>query len=223
MFITPWEVARYSTLSKEFPVAMISNVLEQTEMDFMDRYFGYDFRVILEGDLKLDSNTYQEWVSNYSYAANSKVIYNGLRYVSNVTTIAVPGYINNSDWVVYEIFTQSEYNDLWKRFLRKALSFEIAAPAVIFATFQAKGNGLMRFNGQDSMTATQADIGIFTKALESQRDRLEKLMTKWIIKAHETYDDPRDSLFKEIEFIETDECFTGTFKRISRSRMTMRT
>lgn len=202
MFITPWEVIKYSPLEKEFPTNAVSNVLEQTEMDCLNRYFGDEFRSLLESDLKIDSSVYIEYNPGTTYAGGTKVISNGLRYEANYSTAKVPG-SNNPDWALYEIFKTSEYNDLWVRYLRNYLAFEIASPAVTFATYKAKGNGLMTFADQNTgqVTASQATFGIFKKELQAQCDSIKDLMTIWIKKAHATYADPLTSLFYKVSFI----------------------
>ena len=218
MFITPWEVVKYSPLEKEFPGDKVASVLEHTEMEALNRFFGNDFREVLQLDLKLDSNVYLEYVLGNTYAANSKVIYEGLRYVSNVSTNKIPGSFPDPDWVVYEIFTEPKYNDLWIKYLRKALAFEIAEPAVTFATFKAKGNGLMTFADQNTgaVTANQSVYGIFKKGLQEQKDKIITLMEQWVREAHDTYDNPNESVFKEVSFLKY---YSPTIQRNRRTRI----
>jgi hypothetical protein len=221
MFITPWEVVKYSPLNKEFPVDVVSNVIRQTERSALNDLLGSDFIEVLYNDLKQDNNVYIEYRPGSNYMYGTKVIYNGLRYEANVTTTRDPG--NTSDWALYEIFNEPKFNDLWVQYLRDFLAYEIAEPALTFATFQAKGNGLMRFADQNTgaITAHQSDFGLYKKELETQRDRIKKLMIQWIKDAHETYTNPDDSLFKTVLFIATD-CTTNYSNKVKSGRFLLR-
>ena len=203
MFITESEVVRFSGLDAEFPVDKISPFLSITEKKELKKLFGVDFRTALIADLKVDSAVYTKWVPTVAYLENATVVHLGLRWIAeNNNTNKTPG--TSVDWSLYEIFTSSEYQDLWNMYLRNYLAFACALPALTFATIKATGNGLMIQAADDksrNYTATKDMQAIFKSEMINQMNNIADEMKDWVIEAHAEYDDPNDSLFKSVAYV----------------------
>ena len=92
---------------------LVSNVLEQTEMDCLNRYFGDEFRSLLESDLKIDSSVYigiQSGTTGRFW--RDKGYFKRFKIRKQNYSTAKSPWFKQSDWALYEIFKTSEYNDL---------------------------------------------------------------------------------------------------------------
>lgn len=184
MFITAWEVAKYSPVGKDFPPDKISPHIDTCEENLKD-CFGEDFFDLLVDDLKADANVYSEYQPGKSYLIGDKVIHLGIRYEALANTSKVPG-TSPLDWEQWENFTTAEYNTLWVKYLRRYLAMDIALPAVTLATYPATGKGIMIHQDQNTGTATASpgQVSTYKNELLNQRDSIKKHMIAYMTKVH---------------------------------------
>lgn len=208
MLITASEVVRYSPLSKTFPVDSICLLIDTHERMLVDCFGQSFFDYLICNLTTLPQEDWKDWVEK-TWPSNSAVLFNGRHYVSFTDTKGIPGV--SSDWQSFTRFKNNKYlNDLWEKYLREYLAFDIASSAITYATYTANAHGVMvhQDHNTNMFTANQTQITVLKNEYIIHRDRIKKQMIDWIITTHNKLVDDNNckSPFETISFLSKSNC-----------------
>lgn len=198
--ITPFEVVKFAPVRFDFPTANICDFIEDVELDlFDDKCLLLATKTKLEEDLITYTNI-QVYDGNETYALNEKVLLDGCIFVSKANgNTASP--VDSAVWDLAPKFTSTVYNELWNKFLKRYLAFNITATVMAYTTYQAGSKGLTKFNIDNTgiQTVNTKEFFEWKTSITYDSARILRNMRNWM----------RENI---AEFPEMDEGGCGTSK-----------
>lgn len=200
--ITEYEVIYSSPLNLDFSPKWLSDIIEDTEENYMDRCFGFDFYQVMLDDLAIPTQgALLPYNGNTTYGLGDMAIWEGRVIESQAAANQGQAVNEPSYWQFANKFSTQLYQDLWIKYLQRIVAMECALPAITFSTFKAMKGGLTKTNSIETgmVAATRGEIGVWKDQMRNQIDRAERNMMRWIDK--EVDKDSYNDEFEEMNFI----------------------
>lgn len=212
--ITANEVIKYSFAERAYPQDKVSRIMDVAETRFMRNCFGNDFYDFLKADKKNWSNK-AEWTAG-TYATGDMVWWEDDLYESTQNANTDEPSLVSVKWKAASKFTTSEYDNLWKLYLRPILANEIIRLTAPLETIKFTGKGAVVFSEDQSNT-----VGADSRSLDSAMRHMKELieiqkdeMIEYVKLQQEKYDiNPAtgfDYKTKKVQFLDCDNCNVTT-------------
>lgn len=168
--ITPQEVVKFSPVDVHSHGEMRADMIVAIEEKLFRECFGFDFYLALLEDKKkysLTSGTgitvYENFRNQINYTLNSYVLYKDELYKVIKATTGEQTPPLKTHFTEAEKFATAKYDLLWKRYLRRILSFSINAESIMFRTVKDSADGIVRKNGEDYKGITTKEAATIRK------------------------------------------------------------
>lgn len=212
--ITSNEVIKYSIAERAFPTDKVERMLNIIETKFMRDCVGIDFYELLKDD-QINWATAQEWEPG-TYAEGDLAWWEDDIFESTEDANATEPSLINPKWKPADKFNTSEYNNLYKLYLRPIIANEIIRITAPLETIKLSAKGAVMFT-EDQSNTIGADSRSIDSILRHLKDLIElqkSEMIEYVILQQEKYDSNQLTGFnyrdKKIKIIECDSCHVST-------------
>lgn len=155
--ITPQEVVQYGPGDKhESGITDCSFIVMKEEKLFRE-CLGWDFYLALIAD-RIVYDTYTSFVYGTNYSVGDIILENGILYECIQATTGTQTLENVLYWKVAPKFVNTDYEFLWRRYLRTLLAFTISHTSLVYKAVNLTDQGLVRKKGENFDAADMKDV-----------------------------------------------------------------
>lgn len=186
MLIAPIEVVWNSPAGRDYPLDQICLLGESAEEAFVESCLGCEMWEWLLENAEPWPDNVGEWCEGEEYADGDHVTFEGTLYRSLENANTESPAAGGGAWERPQRFGDIGCaNELWEKYLKKAVAIAVFERTLPFSTARAGANGLTlldngsQFSGQIFRNGNQAEINSYLKGLESARAGIVAQMMRW--------------------------------------------
>ena len=183
MIATAIELINCLPISNRAETSIIENLINEVEESIFRECLSLELMSLMYADLNPITGI-NYWTNIQVFIIDEYCIHQGLKYknISGSTSTGDVPSVKPTVWELQPKFNAVKYNDLWNKYLKKYIAYNVAIPACHFSTVKYQAGGLMinRDTQVDQTSANTKELYEFKNQLIEQSKIIFNNMKAWL-------------------------------------------